>query len=638
MNRIALFTLLLLLPGALFSQDKLAKLTYSIIDTSTSQTAQVEAIYTWITNNIEYDLKQFQKGSGKHFTPEQTVRRRKAVHSGYAELLNEMCRRVGIESYVVNGYSKGFGYLKGEGFLKADHAWNVCRADTLWIIVDAAWGSGNFDYDYTFWSKLRTALLGKPKIRTKLIYVPNPTDDYFAMKPIIAAETHFPLDSKWQLLPEAVPYGTFVFDSTLAPIAVDFVDKTYITRMKSAGYNLFLDGISSVKYNPNNRFDIGHEYYREAANISKAVANNLDVSNLPLLDTTISYYSQSIGFMQDFRTRRRDGYSAKRLSQSQIYRNASQCFRGMRRIPTTPNGYYASADKRYMRVERALDKAMSSAKEGANTYRFGVQYTFDAPNKPDTAGFASLRIINADCFTTYTFHSSILENKLPALIDIHSGDTLLNEQLIPHLDSTTSRLLTIDQMVDNMDVFLFFRHCDTLSQIYARYDTLLSRKGNVSASLAKSLSEFNLSFTMAEGALKRILRNYERMAKKSGQNEYYSSLATVVADRLHQLYQHQLLAVAVSARSNKSWHHLADLQDNELAIFGGQGVVDIGNRAAMFYAHVYANNARKYKNDITQADNIKNSSRANLSVAKKQQRALKKIQQASRKKRVRINL
>ena len=105
MNRLALFVLLLLLPVALFSQDKLARLTYGIIDTSSSQKAQVEAIYTWITNNIDYDVKQYQKGNRKHFTPEQVVRRRRALCGGYAELFSEMCRRIGVESYVVNGYS-----------------------------------------------------------------------------------------------------------------------------------------------------------------------------------------------------------------------------------------------------------------------------------------------------------------------------------------------------------------------------------------------------------------------------------------------------------------------------------------------------------------------------------------------------
>lgn len=633
MNRLALLALLLLLPVALFSQDKLARLTYGIIDTSSSQKAQVEAIYTWITNNIDYDVKQYQKGNRKHFTPEQVVRRRRALCGGYAELFSEMCRRIGVESYIVNGYSKGFGYLKGSDFLKADHAWNVCYADSSWLIVDATWGSGGLDYDYTFWAKLRKAVTGKEGIRTKLIFIPNPADDYFAMLPEVAAQTHFPLDSKWQLLPNAVPYGTFVFDSTLTPIPIDFVDKTYNTRVKSVSYNCFSDGVNSIRYNPKNHFDIGYEYYREATNIAKTLSVIPDSALLSKVDTTIRYYDLSQGYIQDFRTMRRDGYTAKKLVQSQIYRNTTQSVRGMRRIPTTPNGYYASVDKRYTRVERSYDKAKRSAQAGMNSALAGLPYSFDAPTKPDTSAFAALRKRNAESFTTYTFHLSILENKLPALAAIHDGDTLLNEQIIPHLDSATSRLLTVEQMVENMDEFLFFRHCDTLGRIYALYDTTLAKKVKVRDNLSTCFGEFSLSFMLAEGALKRILRNYERMAKKSGNNNYYSSLAIAAAGKLKQLYQYKAEAVAIMARNSQSWHRLADMQDNELAIFGSQGVMPISNRIAMFYSHIYSRDARMYRNDIMLANIIKDAARTNLSLSKKHQRALKKLYQASRKKK-----
>jgi len=633
LSRIVFFIFLLLLPVVLFSQDRIARLTYSIIDTSSSQTAQVEAIYIWITNNIDYDVKQYQKGNHKYYAPEQVLYRRKALCQGYAELFSEMCRRIGVECYVINGYSKGFGYVKGEPFFRANHSWNICYADSSWLIVDATYGGGFLDYDYSTVSKVRIALTGSDGIRTKFKFVPRPTNDYFAILPERAIETHFPLDSRWQLLPMAVPYGNFAFDSTLVGIPIDFEGKTYQTRLKSIGYNCFVDGINSVAYNPNNHFDAAYQYYRQAIDLSLGIGNRNDSLKQSLLDTTIRYNEQSLIDIKEFRDLRRDGYSDKRLRQGQIYRDAGKSIRGLGRIASTPNGKYPKEEKRLLRVERSLEKAKGAAAAGKKSYASGIRYSFEPTTKRDTSSFADLRKQNSESFTTYTFHRSIVENKLAALADILDSDTLSNEGIIPHLDSVTTRLLTVRQALDEMDEFSFFAHCDSLTHINGRYDTSLATKTKVKVNLALSFGEFNQSFSLAEMALKKILRSYERMAKKSGDNEKYTLLASPIARHLNQLYIYKIQAVGLMARNNRSWQQLADMQDNEVSVFGANGISTIHSRMEQFYSYVGSRTARMYEGDMVLAESIKNGARTNLSAAKQLAKQVKKEQMVAKKRR-----
>ncbi|SDC07149.1 transglutaminase domain-containing protein [Williamwhitmania taraxaci] len=633
MKRVAFLTLFLLFSASQFAQDRIAKLTYSIVDTSKNQTAQVKSIYGWITQNIAYDVGQYEKVSNKYHTPEQVLHRRKALCQGYAELFSEMCRRIGVESYFINGYSKGFGYVKGTNFLKADHSWNICYADSTYLIIDATWGSGFLDYEYSTFSKIRIALTGSEGIRTKLKFVPKPTNDYFAILPEKAINTHFPLDSKWQLLPLAVPYRTFAFDSSLVDSPIDFEDMSYQTRVSNTNNNCFVDGVNSIRYNPYNHFDIAYQYQRQANTLTVVDESIFDTLKIPLVDTTIRYYERSLDYIKSFRTLRRDTYSDKRQQQGQIYRDANRTVRAMGRIPSTPNGKYPREEKRFLRMDKSLTKATHGAEAARKSYAMGVSYSFEPPSKRDTSTFANLRMQIAASITIYTEQVFIVENKLKDLVVIQGGDTLTNEGIIPHLDSATTCVLTIRQSLDDMNEFAFFRHCDTLNAIYSRYDTALVAKTKVKVNLAQSFGELSLSFSLAEMALKKILRHYERMAKKSGDNEHYSALATPIAKHLHQLYGYKREALGLMVRNNYSWQLLADKLDNEISVYGPNGLATINRRMELFYSFVSSRNTRVYDSDIDQTESIKDAARSNLSLAKEQQRALKKIQQASRKKK-----
>lgn len=93
-----------------------------------------EAIYTWITENIEYDAEyyyQVQNLSDFEFDSAlETLVKKKSLCMGYAHLNAALHRAIGIEAKVVYG---------------SDHAWNEIFIDGVWYSQDSTKGAGFID-------------------------------------------------------------------------------------------------------------------------------------------------------------------------------------------------------------------------------------------------------------------------------------------------------------------------------------------------------------------------------------------------------------------------------------------------------------------------------------------------------------
>ncbi|WKN42840.1 transglutaminase domain-containing protein [Tunicatimonas pelagia] len=149
---------------------------------------RVRSFYSWIAENIAYDVQLFRSYRPSRYqplAPADVLKRRKAVCQGYAELFQEMCRKVGIKSYVVGGYSKGFGYTPKAKFTVADHAWNVVQIADKWYLIDVTWGSGG--------------------LNDRMKFVKQFNEQYFLTDPKVFVLNHLPLAPMWQLLDCPVP-------------------------------------------------------------------------------------------------------------------------------------------------------------------------------------------------------------------------------------------------------------------------------------------------------------------------------------------------------------------------------------------------------------------------------------------------
>ena len=102
---------------------------------------QAKVLHDWICDNIAYDAEMYFSGRITAQDYSSVLKKKKAVCSGYTNLMNEMCRLAGIESIGINGYSKGFGY---EGTIgpDTDHAWNAVHIGNKWYLIDVTWDAG----------------------------------------------------------------------------------------------------------------------------------------------------------------------------------------------------------------------------------------------------------------------------------------------------------------------------------------------------------------------------------------------------------------------------------------------------------------------------------------------------------------
>ena len=121
--------------------DYLPAVVSALVGRGGASLGNVKVLHDWICDNIAYDADMLFSGriSGQDWA--SVLKKKKAVCSGYTNLMNEMCRLAGIESVGISGWSKGFGY---KGYLEdyTDHAWNAVQVGGRWYLVDCTWDAG----------------------------------------------------------------------------------------------------------------------------------------------------------------------------------------------------------------------------------------------------------------------------------------------------------------------------------------------------------------------------------------------------------------------------------------------------------------------------------------------------------------
>jgi len=167
---------------------------------------KVDAIFFWITENIEYDIETYHKverrypefniaptydtaGYLKRYNDEVAkivLNKRKAICDGYSRLFKSLCDYSGIQCEVVTGMAKIPLETK-----PSPHAWNAVRLNNKWQLVDATWASGSLSLsEDSFTRKLDTL--------------------YYLTPPEVLIIDHFPDDQKWTLLEREYTYDQFL--------------------------------------------------------------------------------------------------------------------------------------------------------------------------------------------------------------------------------------------------------------------------------------------------------------------------------------------------------------------------------------------------------------------------------------------
>ncbi|MBN1950829.1 MAG: hypothetical protein JW801_06470 [Bacteroidales bacterium] len=615
MKRYLLTGLLLYLTLTLTAQEKISHLSYSIADTSLSQTEQAHALYTWVTNNIAYDVKQLHKGL-KDYTPEQTLSRKKAVCQGYSELYHALCDALGIESYIIIGYSKGFGYIKGEDFTRSNHAWNAVYTDSSWILIDPTWGAGSLGYRFNMMNRLKKIFNKHAAIRSQVIFTKNPTDTYFNISVEELLKTHLPADAKWQFREHPVGYHEFISDTAIQHITVDFQQELNRIRLKDPNEQIFIDAKNSPTYNPYNRFDIAYQYFRQANQLELSKSVVMDTVLLRKLNTANHYYGISQGHLKVYRDIRRNFYRKKKLIQKSTDRRASRAIRSISKLPSEENDKFFKVYGRFVRQEGSLEKSRLDRFNAEIKIPLEVEYAFKTPETADSMALIS---------TLASFRSDSLEaEKCFALLDEKQGDMqqtleaggFQNDTILSCVQGIKAAIDETHSAIDRMDEYAFTAASRKLEELRKAHEHWTVAKENIQAMLLLDLEDFRRTSTQVERSLLSAVRNLEKLARLTGDNDYYLQKTKEMYDLLHALYQQEMQAIELVKENTSGWQTLLAEQNKILLQCGKRGMPEISKKVSAFFNYISGRNEKQYQQDMKLYDTMLSHSKNRMKLIK----------------------
>ncbi len=152
---------------------------------------KIRAVFYWIATNIRYDIDNMYAINFNETAEDKinkTLKSKKGVCINYAEIFNDIANKVGVKSFVIEGYTKQNG--------KTDyvaHAWCGSKIDNKWFVFDPTWGSGGIQ---------------KNKFISKL------DSFYFKTDPNKIINSHIPFDYLWQFSNYPVTNQEFYLNKT----------------------------------------------------------------------------------------------------------------------------------------------------------------------------------------------------------------------------------------------------------------------------------------------------------------------------------------------------------------------------------------------------------------------------------------
>lgn len=156
-----------------------------------SENDKIRAAWYWTASNISYDIENVASIDFKEVSPDKiknAVLSKKGVCIHYAEVFNDIAKKIGIKSYIIYGYTKQNGKVD-----ILSHAWCVAKIDNTWWLFDPTWGSG-YVQNKKFFKKINNL--------------------NFKVAPNQFISTHMPFDYLWQFLNYTVTNQEFIDGKT----------------------------------------------------------------------------------------------------------------------------------------------------------------------------------------------------------------------------------------------------------------------------------------------------------------------------------------------------------------------------------------------------------------------------------------
>jgi hypothetical protein len=181
------------------TEEDLWRLSYFIRHTFTEDSLRLRAAFIWITKNIEYDIKAFQNDDNRAAQLHYVLRKKRAICSGYANLLKYFCDTYKIENELITGRARALRsdiHITNMRF-QSNHAWNAVKINNQWRLIDPTWAAGVItDEDE------RDEVV-------KLKYQASLEEFYYFTPPERFSLNHYPSDLRFSFVPKTGTYKEF---------------------------------------------------------------------------------------------------------------------------------------------------------------------------------------------------------------------------------------------------------------------------------------------------------------------------------------------------------------------------------------------------------------------------------------------
>ncbi|MBN1185073.1 MAG: hypothetical protein JXB49_22495 [Bacteroidales bacterium] len=594
----------------LAGQNRIARLAYSVADTTQSQTIQAEAVYNWIINNIAYDTKQIKKGIHE-YTPQQTLKRKKAVCYGYSELFYEMCKALEIEAYMINGYCKGFGYINQDHFTRSNHTWNIIYADLKWIYVDATWGAGGLYYDYSFYAKMMKKLGSQRILANKIKFKPEPTNDYFNATGEEMIKTHFPIDSKWQFKEHPVTYNHFVFNEDDTLRYVNYNRELKEVRHHTISNQQFKDALNSPRYNPFNRFDIAHAYYKMSGQITINKKASFDSTMLEPFTKNMQYCDSATRYIKEFKTVSRAIFKEKSRNRKTSYKLGSKGIAGLRKVPTNSKEAYHKELNKIKKTDRDLKKTKLTAQLDMEKLENNISIVVDSVESYDSLTYINYiqsledRINRAE---SRLDQLTKLENNLHATCN---NITFQNDSILYNLRNAIETLENITKSIHTMDEHNVFVECVNLYNFYMNYDFYAKAKKEAKSQIAGQYNTIQGIYSSAIESYNAVINGYNSLAKLTGNNEPYTTKVNEIRKRIYDIHRIELRTISEMKSHNESWESLLQAQNDIMEGYGKKELNKVQAILEKYYNLIMARSTMNYNQDMALYTEIRNGASQN---------------------------
>lgn len=214
------------------SFNSTAELSNALTQSFSTDSEKVRSIFIYITHAIGYDVNKRLNTTRLDADPTQTalstLKRKKAVCEGYANLFKALCVGAGVKAEFIGGYARN-----EDEYTAYPHSWNAAYINNEWKLFDPTWAAGGINTQ-------------TKKFNQRF------DEKYFMIAPQKLIQSHYPDDPMWQLLNVPVTRKQFENKSTSSEINFNFND-TISNHYKTDSITRIANQLNRmVAFDPNN--------------------------------------------------------------------------------------------------------------------------------------------------------------------------------------------------------------------------------------------------------------------------------------------------------------------------------------------------------------------------------------------------